>query len=129
MSLELMTSQWSNLWRPPVKLPLAEWSERNIVLSPEYSARTGPLKLYGWQRGILDSFSDPTVETIVLMCSTQMVKTLFLQLALAYIICESPAPALLVQAKEDDVRNFSRERLDPMLRDCPVSGGQIWWRP
>jgi phage terminase large subunit GpA-like protein len=120
MILETTTSEWLNLWRPPVKLPLAEWSERNIVLSPEYSARTGPLKLYGWQRGILDSFSDPTVETIVLMCSTQMVKTLFLQLALAYVICEQPAPSLLVQAKEDDVKNFSKERLDCMIRDCKV---------
>lgn len=125
MSLEITTSQWSNLWRPPVKLSLSEWSEKNISLSPEYSARTGPLKLYGWQRGILDSFSDPTVETIVLMCSTQMVKTLFLQLALAYVICEQPAPALLVQFKEDDVKNFSKERLDPMIRDCKILGDKF----
>src|SRR6202012_4053498 len=56
----------------------------------------------------------------VLMCSTQMIKTLFLQLATAYVICESPVPALLVQAKEDDVENFSKERLDPMIRDCQI---------
>lgn len=120
MQLEARTGAWTQLWAPPERLPLSQWSEKNIILSPEYSARTGPLRLYGWQKGIIDSFSDPAVETMVLMCSTQMVKTLFLQLALAYVICEQPAPALLVQAKEDDVRNFSRERLDCMIRDCPV---------
>lgn len=125
MNLTEITGQWSHLWLPPERLPLSDWAEKHIVLSPEYSARTGPLKLYGWQRGILDSFSDPAVETIVLMCSTQLIKTLFIQLATAYVICESPAPALIVQYKEDDVENFSKERLDPMIRDCPVLRGKF----
>lgn len=120
MNVENLATTWSELWKPPERLSLSDWAEKHIVLSPEYSARTGPLKLYGWQRGILDSFSDPSVETIILMCSTQMVKTLFLQLALAYIICETPAPALMVQPKEADVETFSKERLDPMLRDCDI---------
>src|SRR5438045_7569604 len=120
MNIAEFAANWLELWLPPEQLPLSSWAEKHICLSPEYSARTGPLKLYGWQKGILDSFSDPTVEQIVLMCSTQMVKTLFLQLALAYVICEKPAPALLVQYKEDDVESFSKERLDPMIRDCPI---------
>ncbi len=125
MTTEQSLADWSRLWLPPENLPLSEWAERNIVLSPEYSARTGPLRLYGWQRGILDSFTDPTVETIVLMCGTQLIKTLFIQAATAYVIGASPAPTLIVAPKEDDAETFSKERLEPMIRDCPVFQGKF----
>jgi phage terminase large subunit GpA-like protein len=117
--------EWPQLWKPPERLPLSQWAEKNIVLSPEYSARTRELKLYGWQKGIFDSFTDPRVETIVLMCGTQLIKTLFIQCATAYVISQAPAPTLIVQYKEKDVEDFSKERLDPMIRDCEVLQGKF----
>jgi phage terminase large subunit GpA-like protein len=118
-------SEWPKLWKAPEQLPLSQWAEKNIVLSSEYSARTGPLQLYGWQKGILDAFTDPRVETIVLMCGTQLIKTLFIQCATAYVISQAPAPTLIVQYKEKDVEDFSKERLDPMIRDCEVLQGKF----
>ncbi len=125
MNVGNLTDDWSRLWLPPERLPLSEWAEKNIFLSPEYSARTGQLVLYGWQRGILDSFTDPTVETTVLMCGTQLIKTLFQQVATAYIIAQAQAPILIVAPKEDDAETFSKERLEPMIRDCPVLAGKF----
>jgi phage terminase large subunit GpA-like protein len=123
--LDQYFADWANLWKPPEQLPLSQWAEKNIVLSPEYSARTGPLQLYGWQKGILDSFTDPTVERIVLMCGTQLIKTLFIQAVTAYVIGAQPAPMLIVAPKEDDAETFSKERLEPMIRDCPVFEGKF----
>lgn len=120
MNLEQTAADWSHLWLPPDQLSLSQWAEKNIFLSPEYSARTGNLKLYGWQREILDSFTDPTVETIVVMCGTQLIKTLFIQCVVAYVIAAQPSPMLIVAPKEDDAETFSKERLTPMIRDCPV---------
>ena len=115
-SLELI-QEWSQLWLPPQRLPLSQWAERNFKLSSDYSATTSEIQLYGWQREIFDSFTDPRVQKIVLKVGTQLVKTIFIQAALAYIICEMPGPVLLAQPKDSDAETFSKERLSPMLRD------------
>jgi phage terminase large subunit GpA-like protein len=115
-----ITAKWADLWLPPERLPLSKWSEKNLILSPEYSARSGPIQLFPFQREIFDAFTDPTVEEIDLMCGTQLVKTLFIQGCLAYVMSQDPGPALLIEPKESDAKSFSRERLTPMLRDCDV---------
>lgn len=107
----------AELWRPPIRSTLSKWSEENIRLSAEYSAKTSKITLYGWQREIFDAFTDPYVREIVLMCGTQLTKTLFIQCAIAYIVKEDQGPILLVMPKEEDAKEFSKERLAPMIRD------------
>lgn len=120
MNVAELTEQWSRLWLPPERLSLSEWTERNFILSPEYSAQTGPLQLLGWQRQIFDSFTDPRVSRIVLMTGTQLVKTLFIQAAIAYSVSVEPGPILVSQPKDEDASTFSRERISTMLRDIPA---------
>jgi phage terminase large subunit GpA-like protein len=107
------------------KLPLAEWAEANITLSPEYSNSTGPLMLFGWQRAIFDAITDPTIETVVIMSSTQVVKSLAIMCAIAYWIAEEPGPILLVEPKKDSARDFSKRRLMPLARDCAILHDRI----
>lgn len=116
---------WADLWKPPERLPMSQWAEKHFFLSPEYSARTGQLILYGWQREPFDCVSDPTVETIVLQCGIQMLKTLLLQVSVAYFISQAPGPILFSAYKDGDVRKFSKERIAPMLRDCPTLAGKV----
>lgn len=106
-------------------LNLAEWSEKNIVLSPEYSAATGNLQLYGWQRGIFDAISDPSIEQVIIMSGTQLVKSLAIMCAIAYWIVTDPGPILLVEPKKDAATQFSKRRLAPMSRDCPALKGKL----
>lgn len=112
-----LVEKWAALWAPPEQLTLSEWAELNFVVSGDYGRRKGQLELFGWQRGIFDAFTDPSVETIVLMCGTQLVKTLFIQAALSYAVAERPGPVLLVQPNGDDAEKFSKNRLAPMIRD------------
>lgn len=112
-------------WTPPKTQSLSEWAEENMVLSSEYSARTGPLRLYPFQRAMLDAFTDPEVREIVLMTSTQLIKTLMLQCVIAYIVAEDPGPILLLMPKEDAARKFSRTRLGPMIRDIEKLSSRI----
>jgi len=116
---------WLELWKPQETQQLSEWAEQHFVLSSRYSSRTGPIRLHGWQREIFDSFTDPRVETTVLMCGTQLTKTIFIQAALAFVISEQPGPVLIVQPAEKDAKAFSVERLAPMVRDCPVLHGLV----
>lgn len=108
-----------DLWRVPERLPLADWSEKNFYLSSEYSARTGPIHLYGWQREIFNAFTDPMVEEVVVMSGVQMVKSILIGAAIAYVVVEDPGPILLLEPKEEAATAFSKRRLSPMIRDCP----------
>lgn len=125
MTTEQLFSDWANHWRPNEALQLADWAEKNFYLSSDYSARSGPIVLFGWQRAILNAFTDPRVETLVLMAGTQLVKTILIQAALAYVIKEEPGPVLIAQPTDDDSKTFSKERLEPMLRDIPVLKNKI----
>jgi phage terminase large subunit GpA-like protein len=119
MTVAELIPQWSQLWAPPETLSLSAWAESHLCLSSEYSARSGPISLYGFQRGILDAFTDDRTEQIVCMMSTQMFKTLMQQIIVAYCIAEQPAPILIVQPTDTDAKTFSKERLEPMIRDNP----------
>jgi phage terminase large subunit GpA-like protein len=59
------------------------------------------------------------------MTGTQLVKTIFIQAALAYAIANDPGPMLLVQPTGDDAKTFSKERLSTMLRDIEVLRGLV----
>jgi phage terminase large subunit GpA-like protein len=122
---EKLLAECCRLWAPPPKETLSEWAEANFRLSPEYSAQTGPLRLYNFQRGILDSFTDPYTNQIVVMSATQMVKTLFLQCIVAYVISRDPGPILLAQPTETDAETFSKERVAPMVRDMECLRGRV----
>jgi len=83
------------------------------------------IRLHGWQKEIFDSFTDPRVQDITLKVGTQLVKTLFIQVATAYVIAEAPGPILISQYKDSDAEQFSKERIAPMLVDCPILQGLI----
>jgi phage terminase large subunit GpA-like protein len=116
---EQLFSDWSKLWEPPTRLPLSHWAEEFFFTSPEYSSKTSKLRLHKYQREPLDCFTDPRVSDIVISSGTQMLKTLFMQIALAYVAIEDPGPCLLSQYKEADVEQFVKERVVPMIRDIP----------
>lgn len=115
----------ASLWAPSRRLSMSQWAEEHFFLSSEYSAKTGFIRLKSWQKGIFDAYSNPTTHTVVLMCATQMVKTLFLQVSSAFDICEDPGPILFVGYKDDDANKFSKERFAPMTRDIIPLGARI----
>lgn len=110
-------SSLASYFLPPPKHTLSSWAEANITLSSEYAARASRLVLFGWQREIFDAFTDPLISEVVLMVGTQLVKTLYLQCAMAYVVCVDPGPILFVEPNDDDAKTFSKERLGPMIRD------------
>ncbi|MEN6532183.1 MAG: phage terminase large subunit family protein [Bryobacteraceae bacterium] len=115
----------SRLWQSPPKQKLSEWAEENFILSPEYSAHSGRLSLYQFQREPLDAFTNPYVRHIVLMTCTQLIKTLLQQVAIAYVIARAPGPILWAHPSDTDAETISKERLSPMIRDMPCLTGKV----
>lgn len=112
---------------PPPTLTVSEWADLYRYLSPETSAYPGK-----WQtgraeylRGIMEAISDPYVEEVIIMSSAQVGKTSVIENALGYYIDNDPGPILAIFPKDAKAKEFSQERLAPMLRDTPVLRGKI----
>lgn len=73
----------------------------------------------------MDAFSDPAIETVVVMSSAQIGKTEILNNIIAYHIAQDPSPMLVVQPTLDMAQTWSKDRLAPMLRDTPALQGLV----
>lgn len=112
---------------PPPKLTLSQWANRNLYLSAEDTAEHGKYRSARapFQVGPMDAVSDPEIETVVVMASTQTLKTTLLKAVIGFHIDQEPAPILLVQPTLDMAGAFSVERLSPMIRDTPCLRGKV----
>jgi len=110
------------LLQPPLSLTVSEWSNQFRVLSPESSAEVGRWHTdrTPYLKEIMDSFNDPTVEEIVFMKSAQIGGTEAILNCLGYIIDCAPASVLYINPTITMSESVSKERISPMLRDCPT---------
>lgn len=106
-------------YRPPADLSVSEWAERYRVLSRENSAEAGP-----WRNArtpylveIMDCFTDPRINKITLVSSSQIGKSELELCIIGYIIDQDPGSILYIQPTIDDAKKFSRLRIAPMIRD------------
>lgn len=97
------------------------------MLSSEASAEPGRWRTdrAEYLRAILDSFSDPAVETVVVMSSSQVGKTEVLNNVVGYYIDQDPAPIQVVYPTLEMATAWSKDRLAPMLRDSPCLRGKV----
>lgn len=108
--------------KPPPKLTVSEWADSYRQLSSESSAEAGRWSTgrAEYQRGMMDSVSDPTIENIVLMTAAQIGKTELINNVVGFHIHQDPAPMLVVQPTLEMAQTWSKDRLAPAIRDTPV---------
>lgn len=106
-------------YRPPADLTVSEWAERYRVLSRESSAESGPWRneRTPYMVDIMDAFTDPQVEEITVVASSQVGKSECELNMIGYIIDQDPGSTLYIQPTLDDAKKFSRIRIAPMVRD------------
>jgi len=111
------TPQECTAWRPPEKLTVSEWADKYRILVPQTSAEPGPWRTVRtpYLKEIMDDFSDPYVEKVVVETGSQLGKTEVLYNCLGYIIHQDPAPTLLIMPTVDLARYVSRNRIQPMI--------------
>lgn len=107
---------------PPPDLKVSEWADKFRRLSRESSAEAGQWHTdrAPYQREIMDAINDPLIEDIVIMASAQVGKSEILLNAIGYFVDFDPSPILLIQPTEQKAKDFSKERLAPMIRDTTV---------
>lgn len=113
--------------KPPPDLTVSQWADEHRMLSPEASAEPGRwvTDRAPYQRGIMDTFSDPDVEIVVIMSSAQVGKTEIVNNIVGFFIHQDPSPMLVVQPTLDMGQAWSKDRLAPMLRDSPALRGRV----
>jgi len=118
-------AQACKVWAPPPKLKVSEWADSYRRLSSEASSEPGQWRTdrAAYQRGIMDAFNEAGVETVVVMSSAQIGKTEFLLNIVGYHSHQDPAPMLMIQPTLEMAETVSKDRLAPMIRDCPSLTG------
>jgi phage terminase large subunit GpA-like protein len=121
----MMTKKALASLRPPPKLKLSEWIEREVILPPEVSALPGKVKLYPFQREIADAIGDHTVERVSVLKSARVGYTTLLVGALANHVANDPTTMLALLPTEDDCRRLVVSDIEPIFSASPALAGAL----
>ena len=111
--------------RFPPRVPLADWVQANIVLSPRASPSPGPFILWKYQRGILNAIDDPSVWHVSVIKAARLGYTKAIMGALGHFAANAPCPTMLLVPTEDDANRFSRDEVGPMFAESPALQGLL----
>lgn len=103
--------------RPRPRLPVSQWAEANRVLPPG-SPIPGPWRnsVTPYLTEIMDAFSDGDAEKIIFVKPTQVGGTAALENMLGSLICQAPAPAMVVYPTDTLVERTIESKLEPMIK-------------
>jgi len=111
--------------RPPPRLPLSEWIERDLRLPEGLVAEPGPIRLWAFQREIADAIGDPALPLVTVKKCVRVGYTTILVGAIAGHVVNEPAPIMVLLPTEADGRNFVVSDLEPIFDASPVVSGTL----
>lgn len=111
--------------RPPPKLTLSDWIERNVMLPSDVSALPGPVRLWPFQREIADAIGDPSVERVTLVKPVRVGFTTLITSALAGSVANYPSPILCLLPTEADCRDYMVSDIEPIFSASPALTGLL----
>ena len=116
----------ARVWKPRTRQRVSEWAAKNRIL-PATNATPGPWsnELTPYLVGIMDAFTDPGVDRITFMKSSQVGGTEVINNILGYIMAEDPAPTLVVAPNDQKAAELATERLAPMIEASPVLRDEV----
>lgn len=121
-SVDGIVSNVLRMFKPPPKMTVSEWADAERFLSAESSASPGRFKteIVEYLREPMDMIGKPGIRRVTMMTSAQVGKSTFIENILGYFIHHDPCPILHVSPTLESMKMFSKERLAPMIRDCPA---------
>lgn len=109
------------LWTPPEDIAPDEWADKYRRLDGGLSAEAGQWKTSRteYMREPMRAVKDPNVEEIVVVSPSQVGKSELELNCIGYFIDQDPGTILYVHPSKEDARDFSTQRLDPLLKNTP----------
>lgn len=106
---------------PEVRLSVDEWADRYRVLDRMTAAEPGQWRTSRtpYLRQPMQDFTNPDVEDIVLVASTQVGKTESILNMLGYAVDQDPGAAMVVLPREEDAKAWGQKRCRSALENSP----------
>ena len=117
-----------NAIRPDKKYTVSEWADNFRYLSNKTSAEPGKFRTdrTPYLKEIMDCLSvDSPYQEVIVMKGAQLGYTESGNNWLGYIIDHAPAPTLVVLPTVELAKRNSKQRLDPLIDDCPVLKSKV----
>jgi phage terminase large subunit GpA-like protein len=110
--------------RPLPRITGSEWAERYRVLSPESSSRHGPWRndVTPYLVEIINACTDRQTQEVCVIAPSQSGKSEVILNTIGYFAHQEPSPMILIQPTVEAAESFSKDRVAPMIRDCPALG-------
>ena len=103
----------------------SDWAEKYGRIPKGTGAESGPVTLYGYQRGLLDAMCDPRIPLVTVLKAARVGYTRCFTLALGYHLDHDPTLCTVAQPTIPDAEEFGGTEIAPMLRETPVLAQQI----
>ncbi len=114
--------------RPARPLTLSDWACQHRLLSREASAEPGPYRIERtpYLREVSDALGpDSPWSSIVFLKSSQIGGSEVGNNWVGYVMDRAPGPMMMVQPTIEIAEDYSKQRIAPMLRDCPVLAEKV----
>ena len=123
IALERLGKSVARSLTPPKELRYSDWAEENFRLSATSSAAPGRIKLWKFQRGILDAIGDPTIPRVSVIKSARTGYTVSLVASIGAFAVNDPSPMILLMPTDDDARGIAVDEIDPAFKESPALRG------
>lgn len=109
----------ASAFRPRRRQKLSTWAEENLVLAAERAASPGPYRIGDavYQRKMMDVVTDPDIEQVVYVTSSQVGKTTVLTAVQGFYAEAEPAPQLSIWPDNDVADTYVVETFEPTVRE------------
>lgn len=113
---------WAKPAEPPPAYTVSEWADEKRFLPQTSGARGGRWRTSAtpYLRGIMDAVHEPGVAKIALKKASQVGGSEALHNILGYFIEHDPCPMLFVHPTAGVAEEWSKDRLDDMIRSTPA---------
>ncbi|MDO5630529.1 MAG: phage terminase large subunit family protein [Paracoccus sp. (in: a-proteobacteria)] len=106
--------------KPPARLDLAEWVEKNVRLPATVAAQSGRFKLFPYQVEIARSMGNPAVERVSILKSARVGATQLMVAAIGHYALNDPAAQMVVMPSESDCRMLMTNIIEPTFAASPA---------
>lgn len=114
--------------KPQPKTSTSVWADSYRMLSAGISAEPGRWKTSRapYQQEIMDAFTRPGVNKVVVMSSSQIGKSDIINNVIGRFAHLDPCPIMMIQPTIEMAEDFSKSRIAPMIRDTKVLNGLFY---
>lgn len=114
--------------KPQPKTSTSVWADSYRMLSAGISAEPGRWKTSRapYQQEIMDAFTQPGVNKVVVMSSSQIGKSDIMNNVIGRFAHLDPCPIMMIQPTIEMAEDFSKSRIAPMIRDTKVLNGLFY---